>query len=179
MYVVSFVHDFAAFAPRWLCLAQDRHSKTPRQCWLMTLSESPIAVWSTAGLVATLLVAFALSFTQKGRKNRKNGKNGKKGLRITQRSPSRVQALAHTSTEDLAIEELRQRFSKGEEPPEGLLLQLAWSRKLDVDAAVDVCANTWQLPENSEYRMSATIWYDMRTGLVSVSAPALMSTVDR
>ena len=138
MYVVSFVHDFAAFAPRWLCLAQDRHSKTPRQCWLMTLSESPIAVWSTAGLVATLLVAFALSFTQKGRKNRKNGKNGKKGLRITQRSPSRVQALAHTSTEDLAIEELRQRFSKGEEPPEGLLLQLAWSRKLDVDAAVDV-----------------------------------------
>jgi hypothetical protein len=38
----------------------------------------------------------------------------------------------------LAIEELRQRFSKGEEPPEGLLLQLAWSRKLDVDAAVDV-----------------------------------------
>lgn len=102
----------------------------------MTFSESPIAVWSTAGLVATLLVAFALSFsTEKGRKNRKNGK---KGLRITQRSPSRVQALATTSTEDSTIEELRQRFSKGEEPPEGLLLQLAWSRNLDVDAAVDV-----------------------------------------
>ena len=91
-----------------------------------------IGAWCTAALGATLLLAFALSIA------------GSKRFRVQRKRRSKIAAQtlvaqgSPSNEEQTAIEELRRRFSKGEEPPERLLLQLAWSRALDVDAAEGV-----------------------------------------
>eukprot|EP00438_Fugacium_kawagutii_P033291 Skav219620 [mRNA] locus=scaffold628:158888:159901:- [translate_table: standard] len=99
----------------------------------MALAESHFVhgAWIPATLVAALVFLFVVSVSRRGRKARKaDGRS----------NPLNFQPVAayHETKEELAIRDLRQRFAKGEEPPENLFLQLAWSRALDVDAAESV-----------------------------------------